>query len=696
MMTTGRNTGWPALLFFWLSVILPTLPCPGTSFAASDGRTVTVGVYENAPKVFISESGQPAGIFIDIIEHIAGIEGWKLRYVSGTWGEGLDRLEAGQIDLMPDVAFTADRARIYGFHKVPVLSSWFQVCAPEGSGIRSILDLKGKRILVLDRSIQHEAFEKLSQSFGLDSTLVAVADYKTMFEMVDAGRADAAITNRFYGMMHARQFGLENTAVIFEPPDLFFATPGIASKKTLLGVIDRHLSSLKQDHRSIYYQSLKRWTAEEVRFRMPGWLKILGISVGFVLVASLAGSLILKHQVNARTRELKQINQEMEQRIAERTAELVAINTEQRAIFDSASSGIVLLRNRVIVRCNSGLEEISGYLRSELIGESTRIWYPDEKTYEAEGQTVYERLMRGETYHWEQRMTRKDGASRWIRLSLRALEKNDPLNGAVGIIEDVTDEREAAEKLRQAMEKAQEADRIKSAFLATMSHELRTPLNSIIGFTGIMLQGLAGPLNEEQNKQMTMVQKSARHLLALINDVLDISKIEAGQLVLSCSSFDLRQSIEKTVQLISPLAEKKGIEIRMEIAENVKLITADQRRLEQVILNLLSNAVKFTDNGHVRIACRMEEGHFALSVSDTGIGMKPEALPHIFQPFHQIDAGLSRKREGTGLGLSICKKILDMMGGSIAVESQLGHGSTFTARFSGKDKVGHEPCTADH
>jgi len=375
-----------------------------------------------------------------------------------------------------------------------------------------------------------------------------------MFEMVAKGQADAAITNRFYGLMHANQFGLEDTSVVFEPSDLFFAAPKNTSGE-LLGILDRHLSDLKKDHRSAYYESLKRWTSEEVRFKLPAWLKTIGMLLGLFLLASLAGSLVLKQQVNARTRELKQTNQEMEQRIEERTAELAAMNDEQRTIFDSAGTGIVLLRNRVIVRCNRRLEEMAGYLSGELVGKSTRIWYSDEKTYETGGETVYTQMAKGETYREERQMARKDGTPFWVRMSLRAFDKNDPLKGAVGIFEDITEEREAADKLRQAMEAAQAADRIKSAFLATMSHELRTPLNSIIGFTGIMLQGLAGPLNEEQHKQMNMVQKSARHLLALINDVLDISKIEAGQLKLSSSSFDLRQSIEKMVQLVSPLAE---------------------------------------------------------------------------------------------------------------------------------------------
>lgn len=544
--------------------------CSMPHSAWAESVSIRVGTYENAPKVFTDESGRSAGIFIDILSHIAKAEGWRVSYVPGTWAEGLDRLEKGEIDLMPDMAYTPDRSKIFSFHKVPVLSSWFQVYARKGSGISTVLDLNGKSIAVLDRSIQQQELVKLIGTFGLSANIVSAPDYKTTFEMVAKRKADAAATNRFFGMMHAKKYGLEDTAVIFNPSDLFFAAPKMGRGR-FLQIIDAHLSKLKKDSRSVYYESMKRWTSEEVHFKLPQWVKILGLVVGAILLTSIAGASVLKHQVNVRTRELKEVNLEMEERIKRRTAELA-----------------------------------------------------------------------------------------------------------------------------EAMEKARAADRIKSAFLATMSHELRTPLNSIIGFTGIMLQGLTGPLNDEQKKQMTMVQTSSRHLLALINDVLDISKIEAGQLELAVEPFELRPSIEKVVRLVAPLAEKKGLELTLEADADLGAATTDQRRLEQILLNLLNNAIKFTEKGRVAVSCKSENGDYLLSVSDTGIGMKPEELPNLFQPFHQLDSGLTRKHEGTGLGLSICRKIIEMMGGSIFVESRLGQGSVFTIRFPKHTEKPHEKNSPDH
>jgi signal transduction histidine kinase len=186
-----------------------------------------------------------------------------------------------------------------------------------------------------------------------------------------------------------------------------------------------------------------------------------------------------------------------------------------------------------------------------------------------------------------------------------------------------------------------------------------------------------GPLNDEQKKQLNMVRRSSQHLLALINDVLDISKIEAGQLQVAYERTDLRQIIEKTVQSTRPLAEGKGLELGVEISPEIETITGDPRRVEQVLLNLLGNAIKFTEKGSVRIVCEADGDNVLVKVMDTGIGIKNEDMETVFKSFRQIDSGLTRKFEGTGLGLSISKRLVELMGGKIWVTSIWGEGSTF-------------------
>ncbi len=242
-------------------------------------------------------------------------------------------------------------------------------------------------------------------------------------------------------------------------------------------------------------------------------------------------------------------------------------------------------------------------------------------------------------------------------------------------------------ELRSALERAESADRLKSAFLATMSHELRTPLNSIIGFTGIVLQKLAGPLNDEQARQLEMVRWSARHLLALINDVLDLSKIEAGQLEMAPETFSLAPLLERIMATLRPQADRKGLRLRLVTQMRDDTLHTDPRRLEQVLLNLLSNAVKFTESGEVTLTARdapalVRDGQavpqVGFDVCDTGPGIAEQDLSVLFLPFRQLDTGLARRHEGTGLGLSISRRLVDLLGGEIEVKSSLGRGSTFT------------------
>jgi PAS domain S-box-containing protein len=674
----------------------------GTLWVASSHaaeRIVTVGVYENAPKIFSDDSGRPAGVFIDVIEHVARAEGWKLGYVSGTWSEGLDRLQRGEIDLMPDVAQTADREEIYDFHQVPVLSSWFQVYARKNSGIRTILDLAEKRIVVLERSVQQEAFTRLAEGFGLNATIIGLPDYRASFQKVATGEADAAITNRFYGIMHAKQYGLEDTAVIFNPSNLYFAAPR-GRNASLLAAIDRHLETLRQDPQSLYYQSLKRWTSEEVKFSLPPWFRILALGVGLALILSLGVSLFLKARVNQRTRELEALNRTLRSE-EQKYRELVMLANSIILRFD---------RQGRITFLNEFGQTFFGHSEDEIIGRNLmETLVPAQDSFGRPLGALLEEIF-ADPQKFERNVNeniRRNGERVWIDWRNKMVfDAHGEVREILAIGSDITDRIHAEEEIHRlnadlrrdaeileqrvalrtaelaaAKERAEAADRLKSAFLATMSHELRTPLNSIIGFTGILLQGLAGPLNDEQQKQMRMVQNSSRHLLALINDVLDISKIEAGQLSLSPGPFDLPQALERTVKLVAPLAAKKGIGLELEIEPGVAGIVTDQRRLEQVFLNLLNNAVKFTEEGQVRVVCQAEADGYRVVVSDTGIGIREEEIAGLFQPFHQIDTGLARKHEGTGLGLSICRKLVDMMGGRIEVQSQWGRGSTFTVRI---------------
>ncbi|NMC76081.1 MAG: PAS domain S-box protein [Candidatus Methanofastidiosa archaeon] len=273
---------------------------------------------------------------------------------------------------------------------------------------------------------------------------------------------------------------------------------------------------------------------------------------------------------------------------------------------------------------------------------------------------------------------KKNGERIWVYWNNKPIYENGVLTGILSVGTDITERKKAEEELYKANKQLEEADRLKSIFLSSMSHELRTPLNSIIGFTGILLQGLAGDLNEEQKKQLGIIKKSSQHLLSLINDILDISKIEAGKLELDCENFDLKEVIEDVISTFDAIAKDKNLKIESIIPENVTIYN-DKRRFKQIIINLVGNAIKYTNEGGVKIIGEvLDKNNIEIRIIDTGVGIKKEDLSRIFEPFQQLDEKLTKKVEGTGLGLHLVKKLLILMKGNISLESEYGKGSIFT------------------
>jgi len=255
-------------------------------------------------------------------------------------------------------------------------------------------------------------------------------------------------------------------------------------------------------------------------------------------------------------------------------------------------------------------------------------------------------------------------------------------NGMVDNLKKVTasrDERDAVNLQLRSL------DKLKSMFIASMSHELRTPLNSIIGFSGIMLQGLAGELNEEQKKQMTMVKSSAKHLLALINDVIDVSKVEAEKIKLDIEEFDLSRVMQEIKDSFAVAVNEKGLKLSLEEPGNM-VIKSDERRIKQIVMNLISNAIKFMDKGEIKIKVVQSDGQVQISVKDAGMGIKKEDMQKLFKQFSRIMVEGMPIQEGTGLGLYLSRKLASILGGEIRAESEFGNGSEFTFIFPLKYK----------
>jgi signal transduction histidine kinase len=293
-------------------------------------------------------------------------------------------------------------------------------------------------------------------------------------------------------------------------------------------------------------------------------------------------------------------------------------------------------------------------------------------------------LASGAPHENEEKLTAPNGIEFWLHTRKSMVEVQDGGRYIVGVISDISERKRIEDALFAAKVQAEDANRAKSQFLANMSHELRTPLNAVIGFSEIIKDELLGTINQQRYREYAEdIHKSGVHLLDLINDVLDLTRVEAGKYQLHEEVCDLSRTITDGVRLLREVAACKELCMRMAVPSDLPFLLADERSLRQIVLNFLSNAVKFTpQGGDVEIGARLDDkGAIVISVADTGIGMKPDDIPHALSPFRQLEHSFARKYEGTGLGLPLAKALIELHQGSLQVDSEPGTGTTVSARF---------------
>jgi PAS domain S-box-containing protein len=789
-----------------------------TGISGASPQTIKVGIYENNPKIFTNDKGNPAGFWPEIINYIATEEGWDIQYVHGSWSECLEKLKNGEIDMMPDVAYTEERAATFQFSQETVYTSWTQVYTKPGAKIQSIIDLEGKIVAVLKGSVNVEGpdgIKALVKAFNISCTFDEADSYNRVFDLVRSGEADAGVASKDFGYRNLRDYGLTETSIIFQPARIYFAFPKKAAlNQNLIERVDFQIEKLKADSGSVYYRSLNKWLAPQSGSGsfIPIWIIWTLVGIGVLVLLLGAGVYIFRLQLRKRTGEL---TEEIAQR--EKAEQSIRLSeAKYSTLVERSNDGIIIIQDGLMAFLNQRMISLSGYNQEEVIGKpfidfiapKYKSIVAERYLHRTEGESVPERYeaelaAKGRTIAveinanlieyqgkpatmaiirditeqnkmWEilrDRETRlsviydnvsdivfvidaePDDCFRFVSVNRRFLEVTGlsteqiigkkyqevipptaqamvfnkykeaintglfvhweeiseypagtkygeitivPVRDAdgkytrlIGTVHDITERKQSEielEKYRDHLEELvkkrtkelEQANLHKSQFLANMSHELRTPLNSIIGYTKLLLDGMEGSITADQRDDLQTVYDNSKHLLSLINDLLDLSKIEAGKFEVVKEEFAVSELLSKIFPGMEKLARDKGLDLSYSVETGIEKIYADKNKTKQVLFNLIGNAIKFTQKGGVKLEINKNEHEFVFSVVDSGVGIAKEDLLVLFNSYKQVGPARLDGYEGTGLGLVISKQFVELQGGRIWVESKVGEGSKFS------------------
>ncbi len=778
---------------------------------APAGPRVRVGVYENPPLVFRSDDGTYQGFCVDILREAASRNGWELAFVPGTWAECLSRLARGEIDLQTAIAYSADRARRFSFNRETLLTNWGWIYTRAGSGIDSLLDLRGRSVAVLPGDIHTRSLQDLARRFEIPCRWVEVDDYPAVFQWIQEGRVDAGLVNRLAALRLERDYTVERTSIVFNPIEVRFAAPP-GREKALLAALDRTLASLKSDPGSAYHQALKTWFTPPAPppGRLPGWLRrAAAVGAGVIALLALATA-VTRRQVRVRTRELDRFKRELRAEIARRERVAKALHASERryrnVVEHAADALFVLDQDGRIVDVNRRACDSLGRSRDELLAmtvaelsslfgtedirrfvgrvlehgsvavrdvhrrkdgsefpvevRATRI-DPDAGLFLAIARDVteqehLERTIRlahnhlratldalpdflfeldgtgrilgfhapdpnelyrppeeflgkpvsevippaaagvvldalataavagrhlGATYSLPQ----PDG-ERWFELSVSA-EVGDRDDGAepdrfVALVRDVTDRRRLEDQLRRAQK--MEAVGVLASGIA---HDFNNLLQIISG--SVEALGRPGLTDGERRDRAAVVETTVERGAGLVRQLLAFARPRSA----SRTVFELGREVERVCQILRRTLPKM---IRVENRSGARAVhvCADPNQVEQVLFNLATNARDAMPGGgtlSIETGIDPDTGRAFLAVADTGVGIAPEALDRIFEPFYTTKP----MGHGTGLGLATAYGIVRENGGEIVCHSEPGRGARFTVYLpaSGRPDDPDEPTT---
>ena len=643
-----------------LACLLLTLLLPVPA-AAHDGGTLHARGDRDFPPYEYLDHGKPTGFNVDLLRAVCETMGLDVTIELGPWDEVRAQLERGGIDALTGMYESAERDRLVDFtspHSV-VFQSLF---AREGTDIRGFDNLAGRTVVVERGDLMHEYVAKHLPG----AIILTVGTQADALRSVASGAGDVALVASLPGHYNIERFGLDNLVEVghpMEPRRYCFAVP--EGREDLRAKLDEGLAILRQTGR--YDRIHEKWFARfEERSALRRALRYVAMALApllLVLLLTLAWTWTLRRTVGARTRELA----ESEERY--------------RSIFENIMDGYYQtdMEGRLLLVNPAGLRMFGYASLDEMPTGKAQDVYPDPGIRE---RFMAQLLAQGRIQGYVNEVRRKDGEYIFMEANARLLTgpSGEP-TGVEGVFREVTGYIRSQEALRRAKEQAEAASRSKSEFLANMSHELRTPLNGAMGM--LQLLAMSDNLSQDEQGYVGTALRAGRNLTILLSDILDLSRVEAGRMRLSREPFALGEILEDIVGTFADVAASAGLSLELERDPALPArLMGDPVRLRQVLFNLVGNAVKFTREGGIRVfaqplpspgpgRCRL-----LFTVQDTGIGIPEKAMALVFEPFTQVDPSYTRAYQGAGLGLRIVKRLVELMGGGLTLDSQEGQGTT--------------------